>query len=176
MDDIFKRAPHTPPHLFRASAVYMLTASIYGQTALISAASRKIELRDAIIYAAKLYNSKLIAWVILNDHYHLLTQAGKDPRNLCKFTGSYHKFAARAWNKQDGAPRRKVWWNYWVSCMRWGQAYSNRLRYIFWNPVKHGLAQNPEDYPFSNYQDFLAEHPTLGFSESEAVRYGHEAQ
>ena len=28
------------------------------------------------------------------------------------------------------------------------------FRYIFWNPVKHGLVENPEDYPFSSYEDF----------------------
>jgi hypothetical protein len=29
------------------------------------------------------------------------------------------------------------------------------MRYIMMNPVKHGLVQNAEDYPFSSYRYFL---------------------
>jgi putative transposase len=52
---------------------------------------------------------------------------------------------------------RKVWWNYRDTCIRSEGDYYNRLKSIFWNPVKHGLVKNPEDYPFSNYKDFLSQ-------------------
>ena len=29
------------------------------------------------------------------------------------------------------------------------------MHYVMMNPVKHGLVQNPEDYPFSSYKFFL---------------------
>jgi hypothetical protein len=29
------------------------------------------------------------------------------------------------------------------------------LRYVFWNPVKHGLTDTPEEYEFSSYRQFL---------------------
>ena len=32
-----------------------------------------------------------------------------------------------------------------------------RIPYVFWNPVKHGLVQEPAEYPFCNYNDFLHE-------------------
>ena len=50
---------------------------------------------------------------------------------------------------------RKVWWNYWDTCIRSESDYYTRLRYVFWNPVKHGLVSAPEEYTFSNYQEFL---------------------
>jgi putative transposase len=79
----------------------------------------------------------------------------ENPESLSKFTASYHKFTSRRWNKEDSYHGRKVWWNYWDTCIRSEKDYNNRLRYIFWNPVKHRLGENPEDYLYSNYQEFL---------------------
>ena len=50
---------------------------------------------------------------------------------------------------------RKVWWNYWDTCIRAEHDYCSRLRYVFWNPVKHGLVDSPEEYNFSNYAVYL---------------------
>jgi len=73
------------------------------------------------------------------------------------FVASYHKFTACRWNDQDGLPGRKVWWNYWETCVRSQADYLNRLCYIFWNPVKHGLVHEPTEYRYSNYLDYLNE-------------------
>jgi len=29
------------------------------------------------------------------------------------------------------------------------------MNYVILNPVKHGLVQNPEEYPFSSYKYFI---------------------
>ncbi len=89
--------------------------------------------------------------------------------SLSKFVGSYHKFTARRWNDEDNASGRKVWWNYWDTCIRSENDYYNKLRYIFWNPVKHGLVEKPEDYPFSSYRDFLKQQDGFDFTSMEDV-------
>ena len=155
MNAIFKSAPHNPPHWFQANATYMLTASVYQNQHLMLPPERKIAWRDSFIEAATLYNWQIIAWVVLNNHYHAMVQAPENPASLSKFTASYHKFTSRQWNDDENVPGRKVWWNYWDTCIRSEKDYYNRLRYIFWNPVKHGLVDNPEDYAFSNYRDFI---------------------
>jgi putative transposase len=152
---VFKRAPHNPPHLFLPDAIYMLTASIYEKEPLIASSQRKMEWGDAFVNAAELYGWQIIAWVVLSDHYHAMVQAPKKAETLSKFIGSYHKYTARKWNNEDNTNGRKVWWNYWDTCIRSEKEYHNRLRYIFWNPVKHGLTSNPEEYKFSNYTDYL---------------------
>ena len=65
------------------------------------------------------------------------------------------KESRRKWNNEDEMNRRKVWWNYWDSRIRSERDYYSRLRYVFWNPVKHGWAEKPEDYEFSNYKAYL---------------------
>ncbi len=154
-DAYFKTALHNPPHLFVDDTLYMLTASIYHKASLMESPQRKAEWQDAFCEAAKIYQWQVIAWVVLNNHYHAIVQSPEHTRNLSKFVNSYHKFTARKWNGEDKLNGRKVWWNYWDTCIRSEHDYFNRLRYVFWNPVKHGLAETPEDYNFSNYKEYL---------------------
>jgi putative transposase len=155
-DNTFKRAPHNPPHLFLPNTFYMLTASTYQKEPLISDPKRKLKWIESFLKAAEIYKWQIIAWVILHNHYHAILQSPENAATLPKFVNSYHKFTARTWNDEDAANGRKVWWNYWDTCIRSEHDYYARLRYIFWNPVKHGLVEMPEEYPFSNYEDFLS--------------------
>jgi len=169
MDNAYKIAPHNPPHWLQANATYMVTASNYQNRHLMLSPERKIVWRDSFIEAATLYRWHIIAWVVLHNHYHAMVEAPENPKSLSKFTASYHKFTARQWNDDENNLGRKVWWNYWDTCIRSEKDYYNRLRYIFWNPVKHGLVENPEDYPYSNYQDFINLQAVFDFTGWEEV-------
>lgn len=174
MDNVFKSALHNPPHWFSAKATYMLTASIYQSSNVIYSPERKNAWRNSFFEAAKLYSWHIIAWVVLHNHYHAMVESPENASSLSMFIGSYHKFTARQWNDEEKDPGRKVWWNYWDTCIRSEKDFYHRLRYIFWNPVKHGLVDNPRDYPFSNYQDFLKQQDGFDFTGMEEVNDVHE--
>lgn len=152
---IFKTAPYNPPHLFVSDTFYMLTASTYKKVPLIISPRRKTEWRDAFLEAAKFYRWQVIAWTVLHNHYHAVLRSPGHACNLSKFVNSYHKYTAQKWNREDASKGRKVWWNYWDTCIRSEQDYQNRIKYVLWNSVKHGLAEKPEDYNFSNYCEYL---------------------
>ena len=118
MEVIFKKRQHNPPHLFIPNTVYMLTASTYQKENIIQALERKAEWRDAFLKAAEIYRWRVIAWVVLHNHYHVIVESSGNPLSLSKFTGSYHKFTTSRWNSADKTPGRKVWWNYWDTCIR----------------------------------------------------------
>jgi len=102
-------------------------------------------------------NWGLVAWVVLNNHYHVLAQAPESggPK-LAAWVGDLHKLTARRWNDEDGCRGRKVWWNYWDTCITTLPSFWARVNYVHWNPVKHGLVRRPEDYAFSSYREYLA--------------------
>ena len=165
----FKKAPHNPPHLFVPDAIYMLTGSIYQGEPLLRSSARKEEWRHAFHTSAEIYQWLIIAWVVLDNHYHAIVRSPGNPEMLSKFTGSYHKFTARDWNDKDGLKGRKVWWNYWDTCIRSQRDFVNRLKYVLWNPVKHGLVERPEDYSFSNYREFMANQFGIDFTDTDEV-------
>ena len=155
---VFKPGYHTPPHLFMADWLYMLTGSTYQRQPLMQSDDRKKEWVETFFTASELYHWDILAWVVMDNHYHTILKSPlRKPDNLTKFVASYHKFTAQKWNIQDGSVGRKVWWNYWDTSIRGEDDYLNRLRYVFWNPVKHGLVQEPAEYPYCNYNDFLHE-------------------
>ena len=154
-DAVFKTAPHNPPHFFVAGTLYMLTGAIYGKAPLMISDQRKEEWQDAFHEAAKIYGWQIVAWVVLHNHYHAIVRSPEDASNLSRFVNSYHKYTARKWNHEDGMRGRKVWWNYWDTCIRSEHDYCSRLKYVFWNAVKHGLVERPEEYDFSNYKAYL---------------------
>jgi putative transposase len=157
--DRFLEGRNNPPHWLNSDAVYMVTASTYEHGPIMRSPERKLQWQDAFQHAAKIHGWQIIAWVALDDHYHAMLVSPAQAENLSKFVASYHKFTARRWNREDGTLERKVWWNYWDTCVRSEDDYEARLRYIFYNPVKHGLAQNPEDYLFGSYREFLKRDP-----------------
>ena len=147
----------------------MLTGAIYGKEPLMISDQRKVEWRDAFREAAKMYGWKVIAWVVLHNHYHAIVQSPEEEINLSRLINSYHKFTARKWNREDGLKGRQVWWNYWDTCIRGEVDYHNRLRYVFWNPVKHGIVGDPAQYTFSNSTEYLHQFQYIDFTGMDEV-------
>lgn len=159
-EDAFKTSTHTPAHLLRAGAYYLLTGATYQHTRHLAADARKVAWHKAFSFAAERYGWLLKAWVVLSNHYHVIVQAPETgAETLPRFIASYHKFTAARWNEEDGQPGRKVWWNYWDTCLFTEADYRSRWNYVHWNPVKHLLVTSPADYPFSSYREFYDSAP-----------------
>jgi REP-associated tyrosine transposase len=153
--DIYKPHRNSPPHWFVSDAIYMVTGStLYGKPFLDSDA-KLINFYETLIERASILNWSVDAWVVLPTHYHFIARSPEDALSLKALIQGVHSINAKFVNRIDGTPGRKVWHNYWDSCIQNERSYYVRLRYVLMNPVKHGQVQNPEDYPFSSYKHFL---------------------
>jgi putative transposase len=92
---------------------------------------------------------------ILENHYHFISQAPENARTLEKLIRQFHSKSALELNRLDKTPGRKVWYNYWDTCITNETSYLARMHYIHLNFVKHGLVEMAEDYPFCSYRWFL---------------------
>jgi len=117
----------------------MLTASIYRQLHILHPLSHKEILRDQIKEMVEEFHLTLRAWVILDNHYHLLlkTRLGAD---LVQFFRRIHGRTSFELNGLDGTRGRQVWHNYWDTCIRSEKDYWTHFNYIHHNPVKHGYS------------------------------------
>jgi hypothetical protein len=91
---------------------------------------------------------KLIAWVIMVNHVHVLI----DPRVAVeKITRSIKTFTARKANEILGLTRQPFWQD--ESYDRWirsEDALNKVIQYIEGNPVAVGLCEKPEDWKWSS--------------------------
>jgi len=157
MDKVFyKEYPHAPPHLFQQGSIYMITASTWRGQHLLKEADKKNFLCRALVQRTEMLGWRLEAWAVLPNHYHCIARSPDDGTNLASLVRAVHSISGRYVNRVDRAPGRRVWHNYWDTCLTYERAYLARLHYVHTNPVHHGLVSRPEDYPFCSYRWFLS--------------------
>lgn len=155
--EVYVQRPYAPPHLFRPNACYFITGKTLGGATLMSTAARREQLLASLRFACDRWGWKLSAWVVLSNHYHCLLVAPEAAGELSRLLASVHRFTATAWNKEDGTPGRPVWYRYWDTCIDHESSLWARVNYIHYNPVRHGLADEPARYPFSSYSEWAEE-------------------
>lgn len=87
------------------------------------------------------------AFCLMTTHYHLVvaTAVERLPAGMQRLNGDY----ARTFNKRHGR-RGHLWserYSSWV--IEDGPHLENTIRYVLLNPVRAGLCQDPEDWPWS---------------------------
>ncbi|CAG0933905.1 REP-associated tyrosine transposase [Thermoflexales bacterium] len=139
-----------PPHIYLDDTWYFVTASIHHRHRLLQPSGHKDLVRDQLKAMTAEFHIQLAAWVILDNHYHILVRShvGQD---LSRMFGRWHGRTAFEINGRDDERGRQVWHNYWDTCIRTEADYWTRFNYIHHNPVKHGYVGRMEDWPFSSY-------------------------
>jgi putative transposase len=107
-------------------------------------------LRQAIFEVGAAFQFNIDAWVLLPEHLHCIWTLPEDDSDFSKRWGIIKaKFSKRA---QLG----QVWQNrFWEHLVRDDRDMGAHLDYIHYNPVKHGLAASPADWPFSTFHRFV---------------------
>jgi putative transposase len=126
----------------------MVTAGTYGKQPFFHAPERRDLLLDGLLAITAEHGWRLRAWAVLANHYHFVAHFSGKPSGLSRLLGKLHMLTAKAVNGMDGAPGRKVWFQFWDSHITYERSYLARLRYVHTNPVHHGLVARAEDYPW----------------------------
>ena len=121
-------------------------------------------LRNAVRATRTLHPFHIDAWVVLPDHMHCLwtLPPGDDgfPRRWQAIKAGFSR-----WVPQPGSPRASlvrrreagVWQRrYWEHTIRDERDYAAHVDYVHFNPVKHGLAAHPGDWPYSSFSRYVA--------------------
>jgi putative transposase len=153
-NDLVDRPDHHPPHIYLDNTWYFITGAIYQKHHLLQPNGHKELVRDRLKALIVEFNLRLAAWVILDNHYHLLIQSHAGAV-LSRFFGRLHGRTSFDLNKLDEVRGRHLWHNYWDTCIRSETDYWTRFNYAHHNPVKHGYVAQVEDWPFSSYHYYL---------------------
>ena len=153
--NIYKPHKNTPPHWFVSNAHYMVTGSVLYGKPLLNTNEKLANFCETLLDRARILDWTLEAWFVMSTHYHFIARSPENALSLKELIQGVHSINAKFVNRKDGIAGRKVWYNYWDSCIQNEASYLSRLRYVTMNPLKHGLVQNAEEYPFSSYKYFM---------------------
>ncbi len=114
-------------------------------------------LRDAVRAVRADRPFTIDAWVVLPDHLHAVWTL---PEEDADFSGRWGAIKARfsmgleTGNRRAShvARREKGIWQrrFWEHHIRDETDLAAHVRYCWWNPVKHGLAERAADWPYSS--------------------------
>ena len=119
----------------------------------------------------------LLYYVLLDNHYHLLVEAGEASMGgvFQKINQAYSRYFNRKY-EHNGTIYGSKYKAFHVGDMRY---LVTLLTYIAGNPIRAGIVNYPEQYPWSAHSDIVKNKPSLidrnrlfsrlGFSESEGL-------
>ncbi len=145
---------HRPPHLLIDNTWYFITAHVVSKWDILQHPGHKETWIKTLQDLSELHNLRIMAWVVLNNHYHLLILFN-NAKILPGFINQLHGRTSYQFNKIEICRGRKVWYSYWDSLIRGEKDFWTRFNYIHYNPVKHQLVQKPEDWQYSSYKIYL---------------------
>jgi len=122
-----------------------LTAGTYQKPPLFAGNERLSYLTKALLVLAQEHGLRLQAWAVFSNHYHLVAESNR-PDLVVPFIRYLHSVSAKYVNRLDETPGRKVWHQYWDTHITHPSSFFARLKYVHFNPVKHGLVSNAELY------------------------------
>lgn len=130
-----------------AGGMYHVTTATFRREPIFREFTNACVAAAAITSRESLGDSRLLAWVLMPDHLHLLLQlGGKDPLPLivCRIKARSATGFKRV-NDRQGAVWAK---GYYDRALRRDDEVQTVARYIVGNPVRAGLVQRCADYPF----------------------------
>jgi len=147
---------HSPLHVFLPNTLYIVTAAtLYKQSIFTTYA--KLDLLQRTLFEVMLATRwELQAWAIFTNHYHFIARSPEDGMPLKGMIQRLHSLSSHRVNEVDGAAGRRVWFEYWDTCLTYEKSYYARLNYVHNNPVKHRLVPVAEQYPFCSAGWFKA--------------------
>ncbi len=106
--------------------------------------------------AIEKYGIVLNAWVILENHFHVLISA-ISPEAIPRFIKFISSRSSVMLNKMNNTPGVKNFYQYWDRIIRDENDFYTKINYIHFNPVHHRYCQEPAEYAFSSYKEYLDE-------------------
>jgi len=162
-----KRPWHHPPHLTGDGLEpYLFTAACYEHHPVIGHSPQRLAQFSAeLVGVFDLLGLAIRAWVVLPNHYHVLA-ATSSPRKVLSQLGRLHGRSSHAWNGEENTPGRQVWHGAVETLMKSEAHLWATLNYVHHNPVKHGLVQHWQDWPYGSACEYLDE---VGRTEAERI-------
>ena len=154
-------------------SIYYVSSVIYNRMKIFTQPSFIIPIIDSLNYYRYQYACKLIGYVIMPDHIHLLIWPQVEKavtdfmRDFKRFTSGRITRQAKIEGKTEWIKlfeaagteieraEYKVWQDsFWEQSIYTEKFLRQKLDYIHLNPVRAGIVDAAENYPYSSYRNY----------------------
>ncbi|MFI5381561.1 MAG: REP-associated tyrosine transposase [Tepidisphaerales bacterium] len=155
---IRRRPWHSPPHCASlTTSHYHMTAACFEHQPFIGSTPERMDsFTDALLANFTAADTRAFAWCVLPNHYHALVEA-PDVLLLIRNLGRLHGRTSHAWNTDDNARGRQLFFRAVEREIRSERHFWATLNYVHHNPVRHGYVEKWTDWPWSSAADYLGE-------------------
>lgn len=144
-------------------ALHFVTANFLNRVPLFTHSESCREFLEVLCDLNQQWPSKLIAYVLMPDHIHLIS----NPRDghIKEFIGTLKSLSAKRILSLRGVRVRslgRVWQESFKAMPLWsGWMIWQKVNYIHANPVKAGIVKSAKDYRWSSFHSYYSQTPEL---------------
>ena len=170
----------TSPRFRVEDSMYYITSAVYGRLKIFTSPSFIIPLIDSLNFYRFQHKTKLIGYVIMPDHFHLLVYP-ENEKSITDFMRDFKRFTSgrisrqaelegktdwlehfRQAGNETNRAEMKVWQDhFWEVCVYSERFLKQKLNYIHQNPVRAGLVDEPGAYPYSSFRNYEMDNQSL---------------
>ena len=160
--------------------IYYVTTNVYNRLRIFTRPSFIIPLLDSFNFYRYQYGFYILGYVIMPDHLHLIIWL-QGASSISDIMRDYKKFTAvriirqvkvekrQEWlaafekaGQETGRSQHKVWQDsFWDKIVYTEKFLRQKLNYMHRNPCRAGLVEDPGDYPYSSYRNYVYDDDTL---------------
>lgn len=139
--------------VFIPGGVYFFTVVTHDRAPLFATPERVERLRAAFRKVMAVRPFRIDAMVVLPDHLHCIWRLPEADADYSSRWREIKKSASREIDaRTNHRNERPVWQRrFWEHAIRDEADWRNHIDYIHYNPVRHGLAARPRDWPWSSF-------------------------
>ena len=150
--------------------LHFITCSCYARQPWLGNPQRRDRFLRVLEEVRQRYRFVVVGYVVMPEHFHLLIGEPETGTPSIVMQVLKQRFARQVltqlrcqrdprqsslWPEQEHVWQRRFYdFNVWSKAKR-----IEKLRYIHRNPVKRGLVQEPEQWTWSSYQDYVQQKP-----------------
>jgi putative transposase len=137
---------------YSTPTVYFLTLCSWRSQDVFSNPKLAEETIKCLEDCSKGFGYRVYAYCLMPDHLHLLLTPVKTGRSVSQYVQTFKSLSTRVFWKSLG--KGKLWQRgFYDHIVRKEESLVEIIKYILANPVRKGLSQTPNEYPYSGTPD-----------------------
>ncbi len=143
---------------FQSGGCYFFTVVTHERRPWLTETGALDRIRNAFRHVMRDRPFRMDAIVILPDHLHCIWQLPEGDEGFPERWRQIKRYVSIGMVSQQNVRGEKALWQrrYWEHLIRDEDDWRRHMDYIHYNPVKHGYARSPADWPHGSFRQSVA--------------------